>query len=100
MAQVEHLSDSYDLAETIQNGLNAALGLRNRGVRQAPFRVLVGATCPAVLVETGFMSNPDEEAQLGSGEHRARLASVLADAIIAFRERGVRKGGADYGRTP
>lgn len=97
LAQVEHLETSAQLAELIQDRLNEALGLRNRGVRQAPFRVLVGATCPAVLVETGFMSNPDEEKLLADPEYRRKLATTLARAIVDFRARG---GLADLPREP
>lgn len=86
MAQVAYLADSHDLAETIQDRLNEAHGLENRGVRQAPFRVLVGATCPAVLVETGFMSNRREEELLATAAYRRELAETLATAIAEFRE--------------
>ena len=54
-------------------------------MRQAPFRVLVGATCPAVLVELGFISNKDEAKQLASEEHRKKLAEAVAAAIKQFR---------------
>ncbi|MDQ7005661.1 MAG: N-acetylmuramoyl-L-alanine amidase [Acidobacteriota bacterium] len=84
LAQVEYLEESSELAEIIQQRLNAALGIKDRGVRQAPFRVLVGATCPAVLVELGFMTNPAEEARLGTAPHRRRLAEVLFEAIEDF----------------
>lgn len=88
LAQVEYLEASSKLAGAIQAGLNEALGLKDRGVRQAPFKVLVGATCPAVLVELGFISNPDEEKLLGDDAYRQKLAQVLAEAIRRF------KGGA------
>ncbi|MCE5247831.1 N-acetylmuramoyl-L-alanine amidase [bacterium] len=85
MAQVEYLKESERLAATIQNRLNETLKLADRGVRQAPFRVLVGATCPAVLVELGFISNKDEAKQLASEEHRKKLAEAVAAAIKQFR---------------
>lgn len=88
LAQSQYLRESSRLAETIQAHLNAALGLKDRGVRQAPFRVLVGATCPAVLVELGFLSNPDEERLLAAPEHRRRLAEALTAAIREFRASG------------
>jgi N-acetylmuramoyl-L-alanine amidase len=53
-------------------------------VRQAPFRVLVGATCPAVLVELGFLSHPEEEALLAQPAYRDRLASALTEALETF----------------
>ncbi len=88
LAQTQYLRESSRLAETIQARLNEALGLKDRGVRQAPFRVLVGATCPAVLVELGFLSNPDEEKLLASPDHRRRLAEALTAAIRDFRASG------------
>lgn len=86
LAQVEHLEESSELAEIIQQRFNAALGIPDRGIRQAPFRVLVGATCPAVLVELGFMTNPEEEARLSKDAYRSKLADALAGAIVRFRD--------------
>jgi N-acetylmuramoyl-L-alanine amidase len=85
LAQVRYLEESAQLAETIQQSLNAATGVRDRGVRQAPFRVLVGATCPAVLVELGFLSNPQEAELLASSSYRRQLADALVEAIVRFR---------------
>lgn len=86
MAQNEHLEASQKLAATVQSKLNAALGITDRGVRQAPFRVLVGATCPAVLVELGFITNPEEERLLATGEYRQKLAEALLTALVAHRD--------------
>ncbi len=85
LAQSRHLADSQRLASFIQGELNAALGLKDRGVKQAPFAVLVGAEMPAVLVELGFLSNPDEEAKLQEPAHRTALAAALVRAIVRFR---------------
>jgi N-acetylmuramoyl-L-alanine amidase len=85
MAQLGYLEESARLARTIQDRLNILLDIRDRGVRQAPFRVLVGATCPAVLVELGFLTNPAEEARLAGGAYRRQLAEALRDAIGTFR---------------
>ena len=54
MAQTEYIRESSKLAEYIQNELNELLGTRNRGVKQAPFRVLMRTAMPAVLIETVF----------------------------------------------
>ncbi len=64
MAQSAYLKESSLLAETFQEELNLLLKTRNRGIKQAPFRVLTGVACPAVLVEVAFISNPDEERKL------------------------------------
>jgi len=64
LAQSHHLAESQRFAGLVQAELNQALELKDRGVKQAPFRVLMGAAMPAVLVELGFISNPDEESKL------------------------------------
>jgi len=85
LAQSYHLAASQRVANLIQEELNGALGLRDRGVKQAPFRVLMGAAMPAVLVELGFLSNPDEETKLRDPGYRADLVDALVRAITRFR---------------
>ena len=85
LAQSYHLTESQRFASLVQEELNQALGLRNRGVRQAPFRVLMGAAMPAVLVELGFISNPEEEAKLLSPAYQAQLADALVRAVSRFK---------------
>lgn len=85
LAQTQHLEESSRLAQVIQEKLNAALGLQDRGVRQAPFRVLVGATMPAVLVEIGFLTNAEEETRLNDAEYRRKLAEALSLALQQWR---------------
>ncbi len=84
LAQSDVLNQSARLALSVQQELNALLGLRDRGVKQAPFVVLTGATMPAVLVEVGFLSNTDEAALLASPDHQQRLAEAIARGIEAF----------------
>ncbi len=85
LAQSHHMAESQRLAGLIQEELNEALELRNRGVKQAPFRVLMGAAMPAVLVELGFLSNPREEERLLDPLYRSRLADALVDAVSRYR---------------
>jgi N-acetylmuramoyl-L-alanine amidase len=85
LAQSQHLAASQSLARLIQEELNLTLGLTNRGVRQAPFAVLVGATMPAVLVELGFITNPKEEARLLDPAYRAELLDAVVRAIVRFK---------------
>jgi N-acetylmuramoyl-L-alanine amidase len=87
MAQAQFLQDSMNLAEEIQRRFNASLSTPDRGVRQAPFAVLMGAAMPAVLVEVGFLSNESEEARLQDPDYRRRLAQDLAGSIDAFRRK-------------
>lgn len=84
LAQNRYLAESSGLAERIQSELNRLTGTRNRGVRQAPFRVLRGATMPAVLVEVGFVSNPEEESKLARDDYRDRIVEALANAVRAY----------------
>jgi N-acetylmuramoyl-L-alanine amidase len=95
MAQAEHLEESSFLASRLQEELAAAAGSEMRGVKQAPFRVLVGAAMPAVLVETAFISNPEEEQQLASEGFQQQVARALARGIARYEaERARRQRGA------
>lgn len=85
LAQSHHLAESQRFANLVQEELNQTLGLRDRGVRQAPFRVLMGADMPAVLVELGFLSNPEEEAKLKSPAYLAELVESLVRAVRRFK---------------
>jgi N-acetylmuramoyl-L-alanine amidase len=84
LAHVANLEASSRLALELQTRLNQLSGIRDRGVKQAPFAVLTGATMPAVLVEVGFLSNPEEEQRLASPAEQGRLATTLAEGILAF----------------
>lgn len=77
---------SNDFAEVIQRELGAFHPGRNRGVKQAGFRVLVGALMPAVLVEIGFISNPAEARLLGTAAFQDKIAYSLARSIGNFFE--------------
>lgn len=87
MAQTSHLSQSSRLAEILQEELQAVTGKQvNRGIKQNSFRVLKGATMPAVLVEVGFISNPDEENLLTSAEHQEELAEAIYRGILRYKD--------------
>lgn len=85
LAQSSHLAASQRLANLIQEELNRELKLADRGVKQAPFRVLMGAAMPAVLVELGFISSATEERRLRDPEYRAGLVTTLVRAIARFK---------------
>lgn len=85
LAQSHHMSESQRFAKLVQGELNQALQLRDRGVKQAPFRVLMGAAMPAVLVELGFVSNPEEEKKLQDPEYRGALIAALTRAIQRYK---------------
>src|SRR5213596_4026551 len=80
-----HSGDSFDLANRIQGKLMTIPHSANRGVHTANFRVLRLATCPAVLVECGFLSNRAEGGQARDWEYRELLADRIAEAIVEQR---------------
>jgi N-acetylmuramoyl-L-alanine amidase len=84
LSQEAYLRDSERLAVAIQTQLNLLGGIRQRGVKQAPFVVLRGAAMPAVLVETAFISNPREEARLKDPAFRARVAQAITRGVRRF----------------
>ncbi len=95
LAQSYHLAESQRFANLVQEELNHALGLRNRGVKQAPFTVLMGAKMPAVLVELGFLSNPEEEEKLRSPIYRTELVDALVQAVGRFKRQIEDRGVAE-----
>ena len=84
MAQNEHLRESSDLAQTIQQGLIDVHPGPNRGVNQANFAVLRGSYMPAVLVELGFGSNQSEATYLSDQDNQRALARNIAASVIAY----------------
>ena len=84
MAQTAYLNQSSQLAEDIQNELNLLWGTRNRGIKQAPFKVLTGVACPAVLVEVAFLSNPQEERKLLTDEYQRKIAEAIYNRLAKF----------------
>jgi N-acetylmuramoyl-L-alanine amidase len=88
MAQASHLSQSSRFAEIVQEELLSATGTdkANRGIKQNTFRVLKGATMPAVLVEIGFISNPAEEELLETTAYREQVAEALYRGVVRFKD--------------
>ena len=88
MAQASHLNQSSRLAEIFQEELLTATGSEksNRGIKQNTFRVLKGATMPAVLVEVGFISNPQEEELLKTRQHQERIAEAMYRGVLRFKD--------------
>ncbi|MGA7796665.1 MAG: N-acetylmuramoyl-L-alanine amidase [Candidatus Acidiferrales bacterium] len=89
IARNEKIEESRDLATMIQDSLskhmeNLNRGDRNRGVRKAPFVVLIGADMPSVLAEISFLSNPSDEKWLKNPENRQRVADGLYRGIESY----------------
>jgi N-acetylmuramoyl-L-alanine amidase len=80
-----HSGPSLDLANSIQQKLATIPHSASRGVHTANFRVLRLATCPAVLVECGFLSNRSDGGQARDWEYRELLADRIAEAIVEQR---------------
>jgi N-acetylmuramoyl-L-alanine amidase len=85
MAQARHIDRSAQLAQLVEAELRARVPMSPRGLQQAPFRVLVGANMPAVLVEMGFLSNAAQERQLGSDGFQGALVEALVESVVRFR---------------
>jgi N-acetylmuramoyl-L-alanine amidase len=84
MAQAAYLEQSSGLALQIQNELNVLLGTTNRGIKQAPFKVLTGVACPAVLVEIAFISNAAEEKQLQMSSFQDKVAEAIYEGLMKY----------------
>ena len=85
MAQSMFMKESEDLASIIQMELDKRLNTPNRGVKQAGFYVLIGASMPNVLVEVGYLSNPSEEKKLKQANHKQQIAEAIFTGIKHFK---------------
>ncbi len=92
VAQMQHLSQSAAFAGILEQELRTHVPMSATPVQQAPFRVLVGANMPAVLIEMGFLTNAEQEHALASPEFQATLVQALFDAIVRFRDTIERAG--------
>jgi len=93
LIETQHLQESSEFAKLAQLELSKVVHARSRGVKQAPFVVLMGVQMPASLVEIGFLTNLDDEKGLRRSRQRAAIADALAEAVMAFAKRyDVRRG--------
>ncbi|MGA9041975.1 MAG: N-acetylmuramoyl-L-alanine amidase [Terriglobales bacterium] len=89
IALKEKIEESQEFASDVQQSLHSGLstknpGLRNRGVKKAPFIVLIGANMPSILAEISFVSNPGDEHRLRTPEYRQRIAESLYRGISKY----------------
>ena len=87
LAQSAFMKESEDLASILEREMARRLTTESRGVRQAGFLVLVGASMPNVLVEVGYLSNPAEERLMMSRRFRQSVAEALYGGIKIFKEK-------------
>ncbi len=85
------INESRDLAVTVQKSMAKRLGARNKslrdlGVKQAPFVVLIGAVMPSVLAEISFVTNKQDGALLKTANYRQQIAQSLYDAILNYQQ--------------
>lgn len=97
LIETQHLQESSEFAKLAQAELAEVARAHSRGVKQAPFVVLMGVRMPSSLVEIGFLSNPDDEKGLRRSRRRAAIADALADAVMAFADRYDARRGAGLG---
>jgi N-acetylmuramoyl-L-alanine amidase len=89
IALKEKIEESREFASDIQQSLHSGLaakapGMRDRGVKKAPFVVLIGANMPSILAEISFISNPGDERRLKNSEYRQRIAESLFRGISRY----------------
>ncbi len=89
IARNEKIDESKEFAEDIQDSLakrmqKASKTVKNRGVRKAPFVVLIGADMPSILTEISFLSNPADEKLLKQPEYRQRVAEGLYQGVASY----------------
>ena len=85
----EKLEESREFASDVQQALYTGLsskdkGLPNRGVKKAPFIVLIGANMPSILAEISFVSNPTDERKLQTPEYRQKIAEALYKGVARY----------------
>jgi N-acetylmuramoyl-L-alanine amidase len=83
----DKVDESRELAQHIQRAMVARKGAgTDRGVKQAPFIVLIGADMPSILAEISFISNPQEEKQIKTPAYRQAIADALFDGVRSYAE--------------
>jgi N-acetylmuramoyl-L-alanine amidase len=103
----EKVDESKEFAARVQSALSKGLAPRksrqfNRGVKKAPFVVLIGADMPSILAEVTFLSNPDEEKRLQTPEYRQKIAEALYKGIVGYVDTlsGVKVASAPAAGSP
>ena len=91
LVRSEAHGDSSRLAYAVHQSLISSMGAVDRGVQQAPFYVLMGVNAPAVLVEVGFISHPEEGKRLEQPHYQAKLAEAIAKGVQIFWEEQKRR---------
>jgi len=101
----DKIDESREFAADVDQGLYAGLkagnpGLKDRGVKKAPFVVLIGAQMPSILAEISFLTNPDDAEQLQEGAYRQRIAEALDAGVERYLHGLSGTRAPDAGRSP
>jgi N-acetylmuramoyl-L-alanine amidase len=86
LMQEEYLDQSLNLASIVENKFENDLKMASRGVKQAGFVVLHQTYMPAILIETGFITNPSEGAFLNSKTGQEKVAKTISEAVLTYRK--------------
>jgi N-acetylmuramoyl-L-alanine amidase len=87
IALKEKIEESREFASDVQNSLYAAVatkGMKNRGVKKAPFIVLIGANMPSILAEISFVTNPTDAKKLTTPDYRQKIAEALYRGVSKY----------------
>src|SRR5229473_745409 len=89
IAMKEKIEESREFAGDVQHSLHTGLatrspGIRDRGVKKAPFIVLIGANMPSILAEISFVSNPGDARRLQTSQYRQRIAESLSRGVVKY----------------
>jgi N-acetylmuramoyl-L-alanine amidase len=89
IARTEKIDESREFAEDVQDSLSKRIQkttrpVKNRGVRKAPFVVLIGADMPSILTEISFLSNPSDEQLLKKPDYRQRVAEGIYQGVSDY----------------
>jgi N-acetylmuramoyl-L-alanine amidase len=87
MAQARHLAESAVLAGYVEEELRSRVEMSARPIQQAPFRVLVAANMPALLLEMAFISNAEQETALNADDFRNKVVQAVLGSILRYRAR-------------
>ncbi|MBM3771507.1 MAG: hypothetical protein FJW27_09550 [Acidimicrobiia bacterium] len=86
LAQIRYIDQSTVLADLLQGRIGATAPLDVRPTDRALLRILASANMPAVLIELGYLSSPEQEARLGNSEFQSSIAGAIVDAVVDFRD--------------
>ena len=87
----DKIDESREFAQDVETSLFDGLqrgnpGLKNRGVKKAPFVVLIGANMPSILTEISFVTNPQDASELRTGDYRQRVAESIYRGVARYAQ--------------